>query len=105
MNILPDNCVPYNYFNLPIIDLYYRLNKSDKAGEIAKRLGELTEQELDYLFRLKHDQRELITYDIRMNMQIMQQLSMIAKEYKQNDMAQKFEESFKRFYTLYSSGI
>jgi hypothetical protein len=104
MDILPDNCIPYNYFSLPIIDLYYRLNKNDKASGIAKRLAELTEQELDYYFRLKADQRELIDNDIRINLRIMQQLSMIAKEYKQNDMAQKFDESFKRFYTLYSSG-
>jgi len=104
MDILPDNCIPYNYFNLPIIDLYYRLNKSEKASGIAKRLADLTEQELEYYFRLKADQRELIDNDIRINLRIMQQLSMIAKEYKQNDLAQKFDDSFKRFYTLYSSG-
>jgi len=102
MEILPDNCIPYNYFSLQIIDLYYRLNKADKAGEISKRLADLTEQELDYFFRLNKTQRELINYDIRINLQIMQQLSMIAKEYKQDDMSRKFEDSFKRFYTLYS---
>ncbi len=104
MDILPDNCIPYNYFSLPIIDLYYRLNKNEKALGIAKRLADLTEQELDYYFRLKADQRELIDNDIRINLRIMQQLSMIAKEYKQNDIAQKWDDSFKRFYTLYSSG-
>ncbi len=103
LEVLPDNCVPYNYFSLPIIDLYYKLNKTDQAGAITRRLAELTEQELDYYFRFNTEQRMLIDNDIRMDLQIMQQLSVIANQYKQTEMAHKFEDVFKQYYTLYSN--
>ena len=104
INIMPDSLTPYNYLCLPLIDLYYKLNKSEKAGNIAKRLAQLTEQDLGYYFRLTVDQRKLIEYDIRIGLQIMQQLTMIAKENKQDALAAKFEDSFKRYYTLYGGG-
>ena len=60
INIMPDSLTPYYYLCLPIIDLYYKLNKSEKAETITKRLAELTEQDLTYYFRLNLDQRKLI---------------------------------------------
>jgi len=104
MEITPDNCIPYNYFSIPIIDLYYRLNKPEKAKSIALRLGELTNGELDYYFRLKTADRDLIDNEVRIDLRIMQQIVAIAKQYGDKELDQKYEELFQRYYTLYSNG-
>lgn len=104
MEVMPENCVPYNYFIMPYIDLYYRLNKSDKAKEMASKLAAIAESELIYYFKLKGSRRDMIDNEIRMDIRIMQQLSAISKQYGDTEASQKFESVFQRYYERYTSG-
>ena len=104
MEVMPESCVPYNYFAMPFIDLYYRLNKAEKADAIATALFERTEKELTYYFKLNSNQRMLVDNDVRINIRILQQLAMITKQYGKTDLSQKFEPAFERYYQLYTSG-
>jgi len=104
MEVTPDKCIAYNYFSLPFIDLYYRLNKPEIARSIAKRLGETSEGDLNYYFRLRIKDRELIDNDIRIGLQVIRQLSMIVNQYGEKELFQQYDAAFKRFYTLYTGG-
>lgn len=48
IEIMPDETIPFNYFNLPIADAYYRINKKDKGSEIVMKLAENYFDELSY---------------------------------------------------------
>ena len=48
IEIMPNEAIPYNYFNLPIADAYYRINKKDKGNEILMTLAENYFDELEY---------------------------------------------------------
>ena len=48
IEIMPDETIPFNYFNLPIADAYYRINKKDKGSEIIMKLAENYFDELSY---------------------------------------------------------
>ena len=48
IEIMPDETIPFNYFNLPIADAYYRINKNDKGSEIIMKLAENYFDELSY---------------------------------------------------------
>ena len=100
---MPENCIPYNYFNLPFIDLYYKLNKTKEAEEMATKLESIAESELNYYFKFNANDRNLIDNDIRIDMRIIQQLGMIVKMYGNNDLAQKLDNEFQQFYTLYTN--
>jgi len=48
IEVMPNEAIPYNYFNLPIADAYYRINKKDKGNEIVMTLAENYFDELEY---------------------------------------------------------
>ena len=104
MELMPEKCVPYNYFALPFADIYYRLNKKDKAEALVTRVGDIYEKELNYYFRLSANDRILIDNDIRIALQIMRQLSMLAKQYGNKELDQKFEASFAKYVNMYQPG-
>ena len=101
MEVMPDNCVPFNYFVLPYVDIYYRLNQPEQAQQIGKRLEDIAASELRYIFQFKPDQRELMDYDIRVNLRILQQLAMIEKQYGNAQRAQEIEQEFQAYYSRY----
>lgn len=48
IEVMPNEAIPYNYFNLPIADAYYRINKKEKGNEIVMTLAENYFDELEY---------------------------------------------------------
>ncbi len=104
MEVMPESCVPYDYFSLPYIDLYYKLNKTKEAEEMTQRLAEVANKELNYYFRFKADSRNSIDNEIRINMRVLQQLGMIVKMYGNNELSKKLEDNFQQFYALYTNG-
>jgi tetratricopeptide (TPR) repeat protein len=50
--LMPDNVVAYNYFNLLIAELYYKLDKPDKAKQMVQTLKERTEIDVAYYARV-----------------------------------------------------
>jgi hypothetical protein len=103
MELMPDNCVPYNYFVMPFIDVYYRLNQNDKAKAISDRLAKIAEQELSYIFKFKGNERQMMDYDIRINLRILQQLSVIEKQFGDQEKARQYETMFQDYYSRYSN--
>ncbi len=101
MEVMPDNCVPFNYFVLPFVDIYYRLNQTDKATSISKRLEQIASSELRYIFQFKPADRDLMDYDIRVNLRVLQQLSMLEDQYGDKERAKQLENTFNDYYTRY----
>ncbi len=52
--LMPDNVVAYNYFNLLIAELYYQLGKKEKATQITQTLRERTQIDVDYYASVKN---------------------------------------------------
>jgi len=48
IEVMPNEAVPFNYFNLPIADAYYRINEKEKASQIGKELANNYFDELNY---------------------------------------------------------
>lgn len=67
--LMPDNVVPYNYFNLLIADLYFQLGQKDKATRITQTLKERTQIDVDYYARVKN--KSTIDDDYKRSQQIL----------------------------------
>jgi len=48
LEIMPHEAIPYNYFNLPIAEGYYKIGKIEKARKVINILVETYFDELDY---------------------------------------------------------
>jgi tetratricopeptide (TPR) repeat protein len=46
--LMPDDVVAYNYFNLLIAELYYKLGQTEKATRITQTLRDRTQIDVDY---------------------------------------------------------
>jgi tetratricopeptide (TPR) repeat protein len=103
MEVMPDNCVPYNYFVIPFVDIYYRLNQSETAQAISKRLFDIATSELRYVFQFRQDKQNLMDYDIRINLRMLQQLFLIEKQYGNIERASQIEKEFQNYYNRYVS--
>jgi len=101
MEVMPDKCVPFNYFVLPFVDIYYRLNQTEKAEQIVNRLSNIASKELKYIYKLKPEDRELLDYDIRVNMHILQQLFMMENQYGNKEKAKQLEATFNDYYSRF----
>ncbi len=99
--VMPDKCVPFNYFVMPFVDIYYRLNQPEKAQKIANRLVDIATSELRYVFQFKSDKRELMDYDIRVNLRILQQMAVLESKYGDKQKADEIEKTFQNYYLNY----
>lgn len=102
LEILPHERVPYNFFVVPIIENYYRINAMEKGNEIARKLGEIAVDELTYYLNIEDRFAGSVDYPRRLNLHIMQELIRITNNYNQQDLAKELEEQFQQLAVLYT---
>ena len=105
IEVMPNNCVPYNYFNLGIAEAYYKANVTEKANDVINILNESTQDDLRYFFSLEDEFAGSTEYEIKKSMMVMQELSRLTREFKQDTLNKKIDEDFKNFYVQFSSKV
>ncbi|MCK4664249.1 MAG: DUF2723 domain-containing protein [Bacteroidales bacterium] len=103
--LMPDKLVPFNYFNLPIAECYYKLNKFERANEIIKILVNISQQNLKYFFSLDKTQIKLVENEISKNMMIIQEGARLTKRFAQKELNKKIEDTLNILYTEYTTSI
>lgn len=92
--LMPHEKYPYDFFIFSIIEGYYKLNQVEKANRIVSRYADITSQKLQYYFSLGKRFEGINDYDIRVNLQTLQELAAITKNYKQDDISRNIENIF-----------
>ncbi len=103
MLLMPDKLVPFDYFNILIVESYYKAGQYEKANNIAKRLSEITQDNLRYYLSLSKKYKSSIDYETRKNMSIMQELVRLSRLYKQDKLNADLENDFKMLFAEYST--
>jgi len=99
--LVPDDKVPYNYFNLSIAEGYMRAGQAEKGVEILQRMTGIQDEQLGYFFRFPENKRAYISMDIQQAMAVLHAVGQIAKDNNQADIADKAEETLELYYNLY----
>lgn len=100
IELMPDELVPYNYFSLGTAEIYYKTNQASKGNAITERLMERLIEEMDYYLALNSEQRNGIFPDVRRAMALLQESYRVVSTNKQDALAKKMEESFKKYASL-----
>jgi hypothetical protein len=79
--VMPDKKIPYDYFNLQMIHLYYELGQTEKAEKEANVFFHSLTDLLDYYTKLDMEYQELVSGELRMNAGILMQLQEVCKEH------------------------
>ena len=78
LEVMPDNCVPFNYFILPVAEVYQKAGQPEKAEKIIKRMMEISNEELKYYFEFKKDMADQVRQDINYTVQVLQNCVMLS---------------------------
>lgn len=93
---MPDNQVPFNYFMLPIVELYYKVGASEKAEDIARIMLNRYEDELNYYLSLKSEHYKKLGNTAQQNISIIYQINNILNRYNPNgELNKQATEMFK----------
>ncbi|MCF8371019.1 MAG: DUF2723 domain-containing protein [Bacteroidales bacterium] len=96
--LMPNERVPFNYFNIGIAEVYYNLNQAEKGDEIIKILLDKSVQELDFYFSLDSKKFATISTDAQRSLALMQELVRVAQRYQKKELQKEIEEKFYLFY-------
>ena len=84
IEVMPDNCVPYDDMMLPIVNVYYASGKTTEAEKIAMRLAEYSEQELGYYSLFSAGDAAYLSIEWSSSLEVLEKLYAIAKTYKRS---------------------
>jgi hypothetical protein len=97
VELLPGSRVPHNFFSLPLVDLYFKLNQPDKAKKIASEIAEMADVDLSYFARLNRRFPAEGEYEKRVDYYLLSQLSAIATAYDQKELSKEFEARLAKY--------
>ena len=102
--VLPNSKIPDDIYTIGLIESYYLAGAYDKANSLANHFSETCMEELNYFFSLKGVYRELVDYEIRLDMQMLQNIMTVLKKYDQAVLSTPLAKEFNRFFKLYQAG-
>ena len=98
---MPRKNIPYNYFMLPVAEVYYKLGMNKEAETLLKDIAAIYEEDLTYYVRFKGKLAESIDTERQQAMAVMQRLGQVARMNKQEKLANELDARFKKLTTSY----
>jgi len=94
---MPHEAIPYNYFNLPLAEGYYRIGKTEKAREIISILTESYFDELDYYTSIDEKLLSKIERDYLIANQIIENMYKLTISFKDEVSQKKIVELSEKY--------
>lgn len=98
---IPDEVVPYNYFNLAIAEAYLKTGQTEKGNGIMDRLHSIYKDQLAYYFTFSDAKRAYISFEIQQGIAVVHAISRLAESNGQKEIAAQTKETVDFYYELY----
>ncbi len=92
---IPDNNVPYNYFVMSNVQLYYKMGKADKGRPYALRLVDIMNEDLNYYKTMPTRLQKSFEREIATSQYVLEELAKLAKSSNDTELTNKLENSKK----------
>ncbi len=102
VELMPDELIPSNYFNIPLAEAYLRAGKDTKAKLMIEKLSEVCEENIKYYLSFNRKQLQLIEYDVGREISIMNELIRICDKYKLASISSDLKQKLNMIYMRYS---
>ncbi len=87
----PNSKIPYDMYVMPMVEAYYDAKAPEKANQVTEILFNNFVADLDYYGKLNDYFKKYYQQEIERSFAVLQQLAMLAKRNKQNELATKIE--------------
>lgn len=94
MEVVPPENVPFNFFALSLIEMYYQAGDNDKAAKYSKIFVEQCASELSYFFDLPERLSANVRGEIELNLYLLQELYEMTDRYNSPEHKAEIEELF-----------
>ncbi len=101
VSITPHEKIAYDYFMVPIIEMYYKLGETETANKLSRQLVDIYSDNLKYYLNLDRKFAGGVNYEVKLGMSVMQELLSMTAENKQDDLAKEIEGTFTILYQKY----
>ncbi len=99
--LMPNEKIPFNYYNLLIGEAYYKAKANEKGDIVIKTLVKNLEQNLRYYLSISNEDIKLLEEDLGREFSIMQETIRILKVYNRADLANEVSTKFEQLLTSY----
>ncbi len=103
--LMPNDLVPYNYFNISIAEVYYQAGEKEKGNKIIELMAESSVQELIFYNSLDKDKYNTVSTDSQRSLALLQELIRLVQNQNQPELLKDLEGKFSQFYESYSKGM
>lgn len=103
-SLMPQKKYPYDIFVIKTIELYYKINETEKANKMLKDYLRATKENLKYLFSLSKNLENTVDYDKQVNIQTLQELGSLSDTYGQKEIKDEIDKSLQQYMEVYYQG-
>ena len=97
LEIMPHKAIPFNYFNLPIAEGYYKIGKMEKASEVVSILIETYFDELDYYNSIDEKLLNNMQRDFQIANQIISSMYNLTINYNDEKSQKKIVDLYEKY--------
>tara|TARA_Y100000813_G_scaffold79344_1_gene56179 strand:+ start:1525 stop:4542 length:3018 start_codon:yes stop_codon:yes gene_type:complete len=97
LEIMPHKAIPFNYFNLPIAEGYYKIGKMEKASEVVSILIETYFDELDYYNSIDEKLLNNMQRDFQIANQIISSMYNLTINYNDETSQKKIVDLYEKY--------
>lgn len=101
LEVIPDSKIPYDYFIIPVAEAYYKLDKTEKADAIMKRVLEIYHNNMTYYYGMDPEDTKAMERDIDMGMSVLDQVVKVLKRQNRTELHEQAQTTFDEFYRKY----
>jgi hypothetical protein len=105
LEIIPDKVVPFNVYNILLVEAYFMLGDSTSAMQIADKLKSNMYNEMDYFVSLGKKYATYLLYEKRVAFYTLDELGKLAERYDQPDLKNEMFKKIQDYSTALNLGI
>lgn len=102
IELTPHKNLPYDMFMPGIADSYYSMAKFEKGNAIQEKMINISQRYLEYYSTFRKRHLKNINNEVTYHMRVLANAMQLARQYNQNDLAIKAEETFNRYSRSFS---
>jgi len=105
LQVIPDRVIPYNVYNILIVEAYYRLGDIDKANEIITILKGNVYADMKYYISLGRKYASYLLYEKRVAFYTLDEMRRLAEAYNQPDLKKEMEQKLQEYSASMNVGM
>jgi tetratricopeptide (TPR) repeat protein len=105
LEVIPDKVVPFNVYNILLVEAYYRMGDTVKANQIVEGIKKNVYQDMNYFASLGKKYMTYLMYEKRVAFYTLDEIRRMATTFNQPELAKEMEQKIQEFASSLNIGI